>query len=252
MIPVLFEIGPIKLYSFGLMAGLAFLCGSYLLKLEMDRRGFGEGKWNTYAITALLCGFLGAKLNFLMFSGELDDLSVNMIVSGSGLVWYGGFIGGVLGAAVVARRNLHPYGVVADAFAPALAAAYLLGRVGCFVSGDGDYGYASDVPWAMAFPNGIVPTTERVHPTPIYEVLLMIPVLWILWRVRKRPWAPYAHIGLYLILAGIERFVVEFWRRNEPGFLGITTAQQLSILAILLGLVLWGRRSTGAGEAATA
>ena len=252
MIPILFEIGPIKLYSFGLLAGLAFLAGSYVLKVGMDERGFSEGKWNTYAVVALLAGFLGAKLNYLLVASDLDQITPRMIVSGSGLVWYGGFIGGILGTAVVAMRNRHPFGAIADAFAPALAVAYLLGRVGCFVSGDGDYGRPSDVPWAMSFPNGIVPTTDRVHPTPVYEVLLMIPVIWVLWKVRKRPWAPYAHIGLYLILAGLERFIVEFWRRNEPGLLGITTAQQLSVLAILLGLVLWGRRNTGAGETAPA
>src|SRR5262245_26281363 len=99
MIPVLFEWGPIKLYSFGLMAAIAFLSGSYLLKLEMDRRGFREGAWNNYAIGALLGGFVGARLNYLVI--HLDEVAHDWrgaLFSGSGLVWYGGFFGGVLAA----------------------------------------------------------------------------------------------------------------------------------------------------------
>lgn len=246
MWPVIFQIGPVKLYSFGLMAALAMLGGSYLLKLEMDRNHLGEGRWNNYAIAALLGGFGGAKLNFLLTHAELlrEDF-FHSVFSGAGLVWYGGLIGGTVCVLLLARHYRHPLALVADLFAPALTIAYMIGRVGCFVSGDGDYGKPSSVPWAMAFPNGIVPTTDRVHPTPIYEILMTAPILWILWKTRKRPWAPLSHIGLYLLLSGVERFIVEFWRRNPPGAFGLTTPQQFSVVAILCGLVLFLRRHRG-------
>jgi len=176
MWPVILEIGPIKLYSFGLMAALALLGGSFLLKLEMDRNRLGEGRWNNYAIVALLGGFAGAKINYLITEPDLLRESLfGSLISGAGLVWYGGFIGGAFAAFLLSRYYRHPYGVVADCFAPALAIAYMLGRVGCLISGDGDYGVPSDLPWAMAFPNGIVPTSVPVHPTPIYEILIRWP-----------------------------------------------------------------------------
>jgi phosphatidylglycerol:prolipoprotein diacylglycerol transferase len=245
MFPVILELGPIKLYSFGLMAAVALIAGSYLLRLEMDRRRMGEGLWNNYSIAALVGGFVGAKLNFLIFHPDLvrDDL-FGSLFSGAGLVWYGGFIGGVVACWLLSRRYKHPFGEVSDAFAPALAAAYLFGRFGCLFSGDGDYGPPSDLPWAMAFPNGIVPTDVPVHPTPIYEILMMSVVLAILWATRRRDWAPWSHFGLYLVLAGIERFIAELWRTNPRGPLGLTTAQQMSAVLFVVGLALFLTRES--------
>lgn len=245
MFPVLLEIGPIKLYSFGLMAAIALIAGSYLLRLEMDRRRMGEGLWNNYAIAALVGGFLGAKINFLITHPDLlrDDL-VGSLFSGAGLVWYGGFIGGVTACFLLSRRYHHSFGELSDAFAPALAVAYLFGRFGCLFSGDGDYGPPSDLPWAMAFPNGVVPTDVPVHPTPIYEVLMMSVVLAILWATRRRPWATWSHFGLYLLLAGIERFIAEVWRTNSRGIFGLTTAQLFSIGIFTIGLGLFLTRHT--------
>lgn len=250
MIPVLLELGPIKIYSFGLMAALALLGGSYLLKLELDRRGYPEGIWNNYAMAAMLGGFLGAKANFLVL--HPDVLSGNWIrgaFSGAGLVWYGGLVGGVVATFLLSRRYRHSFGELADAFSPALIAAYAIGRIGCLVSGDGDYGYPTDVPWAMAFPNGVVPTTERVHPTPLYEIAMMSVVLPILWRTRRLGWATWSQFGLYLVLAGTERFVAEFWRINPRVFGGLSTAQIMSVALVVVGLVLWMRRHRGRSSA---
>ena len=122
--------------------------------------------------------------------------------------------------------------------------AYLFGRFGCLFSGDGDYGPPSDLPWAMAFPNGVVPTDVPVHPTPIYEILMMAIVLAILWTTRRRPWATWSHFGLYLLLAGVERFVAEIWRTNPRGMLGLTTAQLFSIAIFMIGLGLFLTRHT--------
>ena len=245
MLPVLFEFGPIKIYSFGLMAALALLAGSWLVKLELDRRGYPEGIWNNYSMAAMLGGFLGAKINFLVFNPQvLEGNWIKGVFSGAGLVWYGGLVGGVVATFLLSRKYGHSFADLADAFAPALVMAYMVGRVGCLVSGDGDYGYATDVPWAMAFPNGVVPTLpgERVHPTPLYEIALMGVALLVLWKTRTRPWAPWGQFGPYLMLAGTERFVVEFWRRNPDVAFGLTTAQLFSIGMFALGAILFARR----------
>ena len=250
MIPVLLELGPIKIYSFGLMAALALLGGSWLVKLELDRRGYPEGVWNNYSMAAMFGGFLGAKLNFVILHPEvLEGNWVRGVFNGAGLVWYGGLMGGVLATFLLSRRYGHSFADLADAFAPALVLAYLIGRVGCFVSGDGDYGYPTDVPWAMAFPNGVVPTDVPVHPTPLYEIAIMAVALFVLWKTRRRPWAPWGQFGLYLMLAGTERFVVEFWRINPKIAVGLTSAQLLSLGLIVVGSVLWGRRNRGESQA---
>lgn len=242
MWPVIFEWGPLKLYSFGLMAAIAFLVGSQLLKLEAERRGWSENSWSNYAVAALLGGFIGARLNYLIthFSEFRQD-PLGSTFSGSGLVWYGGLVGGVIATWFLSRREKRPFLELADAFSPALAVAYLFGRVGCFVSGDGDYGKPTSVPWAMAFPHGIVPTNDRVHPTPLYEVLITLPIVLVLWSTRRREWGTGRQFGLYCMLTGLERFVVEFWRRNEPGLLGLTVAQLSGLGVVALGAVLFFR-----------
>ena len=110
-----------------------------------------------------------------------------------------------------------------DVAAVPLAIGYAIGRIGCQLAGDGDYGIPWDGPWAMAYPNGTVPTTEEVHPTPVYETLAMSFVALLLWRWRHR-WRPGTLFGLYLVFAGLERFLVEFVRRNEDAWLGLTSA----------------------------
>jgi phosphatidylglycerol---prolipoprotein diacylglyceryl transferase len=252
MWPVILELGPIRLYSFGLMAALAFLAGSQLLRLELNRRGYPEGSWSNFAVGALLGGFVGARVNYLVTHlAEFRQNPIGSTFSGSGLVWYGGLVGGILVAWFLNRRTKRTFLELSDAFAPALTVAYMLGRVGCFVSGDGDYGKPSNVPWAMAFPHGIVPTTDRVHPTPIYEILMCAPILWLLWRTRHRAWPAGKQFGLYLALTGIERFVVEFWRRNPPEALGLTTAQWFGIGAVAFGVWLF-LRQPGSPQAAPA
>ncbi|MEZ4655572.1 MAG: prolipoprotein diacylglyceryl transferase [Candidatus Eisenbacteria bacterium] len=245
MFPVILELGPLKLYSFGLMAAIALIAGSYLLRLEMDRRRMGEGLWNNYSIAALVGGFLGAKINFLVVHPDLvrNDFT-GTLFSGAGLVWYGGFIGGVVACYLLSRRYHHDFGELSDAFAPALSAAYLFGRFGCLFSGDGDYGPPSDLPWAMAFPKGIVPTDVPVHPTPIYEILMTAIVLALLWATRRQPWARWSHFGLYLLLSGVERFLAEIWRTNPRGLFGLTTAQIISVLIFVIGLGLFLTRTS--------
>src|SRR4029078_9916942 len=126
---------------------------------------------------------------------------------------------------------------LADIVAPGLAAAYAIGRIGCQLAGDGDYGKPWDGPWAMAYPHGAVPTTETVHPTPVYETLAMGGVAWFLWHIRDRV-RPGGLFALYLVLAGAERFLVEFLRRNDRVVAGLTVPQ-LVALGMMLGGGAW-------------
>jgi len=132
-----------------------------------------------------------------------------------------------------------------DAGSPAAALGYGIGRIGCFLSGDGDYGVPTSLPWGMSFPNGLVPTTERVHPTPLYELIVACAIAWILWRIGAKQIAAgrkvFAGIvfACYLVLTGIARFLVEFIRINPRSFLGITNAQAASLASIAAGGLLW-------------
>jgi len=130
-----------------------------------------------------------------------------------------------------------------DAASPAAAMGYGIGRIGCLISGDGDYGIPTSLPWGMSFPNGIVPTTDRVHPTPIYEFLVGILIFWILWRLGARGLKTHAPNGIifaaYLVLTGIARFLVEIIRINPRSFYGLTNAQAASVVSVLAGAALF-------------
>ena len=156
---------------------------------------------------ALVGGLVGSRVDYLIQNWDKvsDDLLGN-IFSGSGLVWFGGLVGGALGVILWARwRRLLGWELFDTAAVP-LAVGYAIGRVGCQLSGDGDYGTQSDLPWAMSYPDGTVPTTDEVHPTPVYETLAMGLAGLVLWRLRDRV-APGVLFGLYLMIAGIERFL---------------------------------------------
>jgi phosphatidylglycerol:prolipoprotein diacylglycerol transferase len=243
----------ITLQTFGLMMGLGFVVAGLAAGRFLKELGKPVDWAYEMVFAALVGGLVGARLWWVAENwSEASDDVLGSLFSGAGLVWYGGAFGGALAVLAWARwRNwvtLRTFDVVA---AP-LAAGYALGRVGCQLAGDGDYGEAWDGPWAMAYPNGTVPTTEEVHPTPVYEALAMGLVALLLWRWRHR-WRPGTLFALYLILAGAERFLVEFIRRNEPVLLGLTQPQLLSLLMIAAGAVwLWVRRGAPAPAPARA
>jgi len=145
-----------------------------------------------------------------------------------------------------------PNGLAAGTPAPALAFGYAVGRIACQFAGDGTYGQPSDLPWAMAYPNGEVPTTVRVHPTPVYETLAGLLFFAVLWRFRDRL-SPHRLFGLYLLLAGSGRFLVEFIRRNDEVVLGLTQPQLFAAAFLAAGLALlsW-RKGQRAPEAQAA
>jgi phosphatidylglycerol:prolipoprotein diacylglycerol transferase len=231
------NVGPLTLQTFGICFALAFIAAG----LVAGRRLKEWGKPTDWAwemvLAALIGGVVGARLNYVLENWDAvsDDLAGN-ILSGSGLVWYGGAIGGAIAVVLWAwRRGMLNVGLLDLAAAP-LAVGYAIGRIGCQVSGDGDYGIEWDGPWAMAYPEGTVATDETVHPTPIYETLAMGLVALVLWRLRDR-FRPGILFALYLVLAGMERLLVEFVRRNDEIFAGLTQAQLLSIAMIAAGAV---------------
>lgn len=251
MIPSI-ELGPLTIQTFGLSVAIAFLCAGAVLMRRFRELGW-EPDW-AYEATgaALVGGIVGARLwwAFTDLSAFGDD-PAGRLFGGSGLTWYGGAIGGTLAVWGWTLWRRLPAWHVAGAAVPALALGYALGRVGCQISGDGDYGVASDVPWAMAYPDGVVPTNEVVHPTPIYETLWMGLVALMLWHLRDRV-APQRLVAAYLVAAGLERFVVEFWRRNPTVDGLITVAQITALISIALGvaLIVATRTASGSGRPA--
>ncbi len=231
------HIGPLTLQTFGLMFALAFLAAGALIAKRLTEIGKPVDWAYEMGFAALLGGIVGSRLYFIVqnYSSVKHDLIGNLF-SGSGLVWYGGAIGGALAVLAWAwyRDFLGP--ALFDLAAPALALGYAIGRCGCQLSGDGDYGRAWDGPWAMAYPDGTVPTDQTVHPTPVYETLAMGLGAWILWRLRDRFRAGVL-FAIYLIYAGLERFAVEFLRRNSDVALGLTAAQLESLGMIAIGVV---------------
>jgi len=229
------EIGPLTLQSFGLMFALAFLAAGALIARRLKEIGKPVDWAYEMGFAALVGGVVGSRLYFVVenWDSVSDDLLGNLL-SGSGLVWYGGAIGGAVAVLLWAWYRGFLELALLDLAAPALALGYAIGRCGCQLSGDGDYGKAWDGPWAMAYPDGTVPIDTPVHPTPVYEALAMGLGAWLLWRLRDRVRAGVL-FALYLLYAGAERFLVEFLRRNEELALGLTAAQWESLAAMLAG-----------------
>jgi phosphatidylglycerol---prolipoprotein diacylglyceryl transferase len=232
------HVGPLTLQTFGMMFALAFIAAGAVVGKRLKELG-KPVDW-AYEITfaGLLGGFVGARAYYMV--QHWDDVRHDFfgsVFSGQGLVWYGGAIGGTVAVLLWARYRDFLNLALLDLMAPALALGYAIGRIGCQLSGDGDYGISSDLPWAMAYPDGTVPTTEQVHPTPIYETLSMGLVAWFLWtwRDRLRPGGLFA---LYLLLSGAERFLVEFVRRNDEVLAGLTAPQVQSAGLMVIGS-LW-------------
>jgi phosphatidylglycerol:prolipoprotein diacylglycerol transferase len=240
------ELGPLDLQTFGICFALGFLAAGALIGRRMRELGRPVDWAYELIFAGLIGGLVGSRVDFLIQNwDEVSDDLLGNVFSGSGLVWFGGLVGGALGVVLWARWRGWLGLQMLDVCAAPLAIGYAVGRVGCQLSGDGDYGVASDLPWAMAYPEGTVATDEEVHPTPVYETLATGLIALVLWRLRDR-FAPGVLFGLYLILAGTERFLVEFIRRNDSVAAGLTLAQLVSIAMVAGGaaLVLTRRRLT--------
>jgi phosphatidylglycerol---prolipoprotein diacylglyceryl transferase len=239
------HLGSLTIQTFGICFAAGFIAAAAIIGRRFRELGEpGEWAWElTFFI--MLGGLVGSRLDFMLenWSDVKDDLFGNLF-SGTGLIWYGGAIGGAIGAVAWGYRRNWLSWALPDLASIPLALGYAIGRIGCQLSGDGDYGIHSNLPWAMAYPNGTVPTKVEVHPTPIYETLAMGLVALVLWRLRDRLTGGRL-FALYLVLAGVERFLVEFIRRNDDVALGLTFAQLLSLGMVAGGiaLVAWVRRA---------
>ncbi|MGH2956644.1 MAG: prolipoprotein diacylglyceryl transferase [Solirubrobacterales bacterium] len=231
------EIGPLTLQTFGICFALAFVAAGALVGRRLVELGKPVDWAYEMAFAALIGGIVGARLDFVLQNwDEVSDDLLGNVFSGSGLVWYGGVIGGALGVFVWAWYRGYLTLTLLDVAAPALALGYAIGRIGCQLSGDGDYGQPWDGPWAMAYPDGTVPTEQEVHPTPVYETLAMGGVAYGLWRLRIRLTGGLL-FALYLVLAGVERFLIEFIRRNEDVAFALTQAQLFSVVIVVAGAI---------------
>ena len=259
MIPFL-HLGPLLVPTFGLMIAAAMLAAYYVMRADMARRGLAAKDTSTaemFVAVPALCGIVGAKLyHALETPRELLADPLGQLFSRYGLAWFGGLIAGLAAFVWLARRFKIPLLEIFDAGSAATAVGYGVGRIGCLLSGDGDYGRPTSLPWGMSFPNGLVPTTERVHPTPIYELIAALAIAWILWRLGSRQLRAREERGgsagaagsvfaAYLILTGVARFLVEIIRINPRSFFGVlTNAQAASLLCVAAGAALWWRVKT--------
>ncbi len=261
MIPVLLRIGPITIYSYGLMMALGFVAAYLVVTADCKRRGLSADYASSLVVWAGVAGIVGSRIYDI-----LDNLPAymaepsTMVFSGSGFVWYGGLIGGIIGAWLVSRYYGVGFLITSDMAAPALAIGQAFGRIGCLLSGDGDWGLPSTLPWAMAFPKAIVGWNThtvlklnsagqlvsgfypgvRVHPAFIYEAILYFAAFVVLWLLRSKVNVDGRVFYLYLILAGASRFLVEFVRINPRVLFGLSEAQLIAIVMMVSGVAAYG------------
>jgi phosphatidylglycerol---prolipoprotein diacylglyceryl transferase len=257
MIPILFKLGPITIYSYGLMVALGFIAAYLLLEPECGRRKLPAEFATSIVLWGAIGGMVGARLwdvydEFPIYAQH----PLSIILSRSGFAWDGGFAGGLLAVYLVARHYKVRFLTTADMAAPAVLVGHAFGRMGCLLSGDGDWGLPTKMPWGMSFPQAIVGWNSetvlklnaqgqlvsgfypgvRVQPAPIFEAVLYVAIAVLLfWGMRKRQWSEGRPFYLFLILAGAARFLVEFWRINPRVLWGLTEYQLFAILMIAAG-----------------
>ena len=256
-----YNFGPINLTGFGLAMMAAFGVAHWVSQAVLQERGDDPLVMNDVTFAALLGTIIGAKVYYAILQG-----SVSALWGRAGFVFWGGFLGAVLACAAVIRWRRQPFLRVADACGVGIAAGYAIGRTGCWAVGD-DYGRVWDGPLAVKFPEGIPPTTAQimnqlyraelpasiapttvmaVYPTQLLEVALGLVMFGILWRLRAHRHASGWLFGVYCLLAGTERFVVEFFRAKSDMVGPVTSAQVVALGVAVAGILLVGARSAPA------
>ncbi len=254
MISELFSIGPLSISPFGPMLVLAFFAAFWQLRRNLLTYGIGDDEdASAILFAAGLCGILGGKIYYAALNGDPA-----LLLDRAGIVWYGGFFGGLVAALWVIRRRRLPVMATVDCALPALALGYGVGRIGCFLVGD-DYGKPTDLPWGMVFKEGIPRTNGfqlrsvfgldlppeigaddwvAVHPTQLYETLIAVGIWLLLIKLLARRPAVGMVTFCGIALLALERFGVEFLRAKDDRFFGsLTLAQVISLT--LIAVVLW-------------
>ena len=264
--PFAYNFGKLQFTGFGIAVLLAFVIAQVISERELRRRGHDASYIPDLVFAAVIGGLLGAKLYYALIIGELSDL-----FSRAGFVFWGGLMGGIAAVVGVIQWRKLPLQRIADVSGIGIAAAYAVGRTGCWAVGD-DYGRPWNSPLAVSFPEGAPPSTAEnlrtlfgipiesglspnaviaVHPTQLYETAMGIMMFALLWRLRDHKHAEGWLFGLYCVLAGIERFIVEFFRAKDDRIFGVLTIAQVIAIAFVLVGALWmmGRSKTGEGRA---
>ena len=270
--PFIIQLGPLSLTGFGIAVVAAFAVGQHVTETELRRRGHDAAPVADFILAAVIGGLLGAKLYFVFILKNYDALFTR-----GGFVFWGGLVGGILAVMAVIRWKKIPQMRIFDVGGPAVAAAYAVGRTGCWAVGD-DYGRPFSGFGAVMFPNGQPPSTVAsmmadfhtkflpgtdltkvvsVYPTQLYEITLATIMFLILWRLRDHKHAEGWLFGLYCVLAGLERFVIEFFRAKDDRLLGgMTYAQGIALAFVVMGIVwmyaLWNVTKTKPGIYANA
>ena len=253
-----YDIFGFQFTGFGIAVLAAFVIAQIIAQRELWRRGHDPAPISDLIFAAVIGGLLGGKIYYAILMGE-----VSALFSRAGLVFWGGLMGGIIAVLFVAWRKKLSLFQIADVGGICVAAAYAVGRTGCWAVGD-DYGRPWNGPWAVKFPDGAPPSTVQnmtsmfhmqmpaglasstvvsVHPTQLYEVVLAFIMFLILWRLRDHKHAAGWLFGLYCVLAGVERFVMEIFRAKDDRFFGpFTTAQVFAMLFVVAGLIIMQMR----------
>ena len=259
MIPTIFNIpfigGSIPIHSFGLMIVCTFLAAWARLAVDLRRTGRSPDIAEPIVFWGAVGGLVGARVLFVLsFPQQFINDPISAITGGGGFTFYGGLICGALSVYLIVRRYGISFLQGGDLVAPALAIGYAVGRVGCHLSGDGDYGSPTTLPWGFSYALGYIPTPPGVlvHPTPIYETFLSLALAFILVGMIKRgtfSTSPDGRLfGVYFVFSSIARFGVEYLRIEPKVWTGLTQAQVTSLCLFTLGLILLLRRGSTPGR----
>jgi len=263
MHPVIYDFGAITISSFGVMMVIAFLLGNYLLRKDVVAEGYEPIVAEDIIFRAAIGGILGAKIYYLIetiptgqaadnISGLIEIIAGIFTLSGgriadgiqnfgAGLVFLGGFMGGMAAVSWYVYRNKLNWLKVADWVAPFLILGHGIGRIGCFLVGD-DYGIESNLPWACTFPQGLPPTNIPVHPTQLYEMSAYFSIFFYLRYCKRNQNFTGELMFKYLFLGGFARFMIEILRTNTKYLFGLSGAQYISIIMMLIGIYqIWKR-----------
>jgi phosphatidylglycerol---prolipoprotein diacylglyceryl transferase len=258
--PKLFSVGPFTVYSFGLMLGLGFIAANLVLTSEMRRKKLDAEAAATITFFAVVFGIAGSKLLYLFENWSFFvNAPIDMAFSPGGLTWYGGFALATAMIYLYTKKKSIPFLQVADCASPAIAIAYGIARIGCHLSGDGDYGIPTNLPWGAVYSkgtyppsaafrevpelvkqygiNGVVPDSIRVHPVPVYEFIIGVVIFFTLWKFRSLVWPDGKMFTLFLVISSLARFLVEFIRINPRIAFGLSEAQLLSLVVMAIGMI---------------